>query len=113
MDIENDEKYYEFCIEIIKRLHLDRNNFFKEVANLRPYESLVFSWINLNYFEGFSIDDTIDYIYKARYMLYFKGLTKKLSNKKKGKLRWVALYNNIPPVLSKYNNKQFPVNKAS
>ena len=72
MDIENDEKYYDFCIEIIKRLHLDRNNFFKEVANLRPYESLVFSWINLHYFEGFSIDDTIDYIYKARYMLYLQ-----------------------------------------
>ncbi|WP_024772955.1 hypothetical protein [Aquimarina macrocephali] len=90
MNIENDERYYKFCIEIIKRLHLEPNLFFEEVASKREYECLLFKWINQLYIEGKSVDDSIDFIYQARYMVHFYRIDIKLPNKKKSELKYAS-----------------------
>ncbi len=87
MNIENDERHYNFCIKIIKRLHLEPNEFFKEVANKREYECLIFKWIKQLYLDGKSIEDSVDFIYKARYLVHFYRINIKLPNKKKNELK--------------------------
>ncbi|MEW7279736.1 hypothetical protein ABW636_14175 [Aquimarina sp. 2201CG1-2-11] len=73
MNIKKDQQYYDFYIQILKAFHLDPILFFTRVANNVPYDTKMYSWIHQLYHEGKSVQDSIDRIYTARHILYFKG----------------------------------------
>ena len=66
MKIINDEAHYEFTINVIKALHLEKDIFFEDVANDEPYEVQVYTWIDKLYNQGKSIEEAIELIHRVR-----------------------------------------------
>ncbi len=82
MTIQEDEAHYKFCLDVLKSFHLEPMQFFKRLTKKEEYEIIMFSWINTLYFRGCSVEETIEYIYKARYHIFFKNEVIELPKKK-------------------------------
>ncbi len=66
MSIKKNEAHYRFMNAILKALHLESNYFFYDVVQKRPYEVLIYNWMNKLYKNGKSREEAIEYIHRAR-----------------------------------------------
>jgi len=96
MTIQNDQQHYQFCIAILKRLHLAPKPFFKAVAHQKRYESLVYIWINQLFTRNISIEKSLQLIYEARHRAFFYGTITELPTKKKHASLWTLPYYGLP-----------------
>lgn len=109
MDIENDQKYYSFCLRILNAFHLDSFIFFKNLAQENEYETLIFYWIDELYKRNIPVDESISFIHKARRQKIFYGKTIELPKKK-------SSYNSnkaFPCSPEIFTNSLIIINKAS
>ena len=82
MNIENDQKYYSFCLSILNAFHLDSFTFFKNLTNGDDYETQFFYWINELYSRNISVDESTQFIFKARHLKTFYQTNLELPKKK-------------------------------
>lgn len=66
MSIEKDDIRFRFINEVLSALHLESKSFFYDVAQKRPYEVLIYNWINKLYKKGKSREEAIEQIHRAR-----------------------------------------------
>ncbi len=66
MDKHNDERYYQFLLDVLKALHLDATTFFDDLAQDAPYEVQIYVWMDKLYKQGKSADEAIELIHRVR-----------------------------------------------
>ncbi|WP_103866595.1 MULTISPECIES: hypothetical protein [Aquimarina] len=66
MSIKKDDIYHRFTNEVLNALHLEFKNFFCDVDKKRPYEVLIYTWINKLYKKGKTREEAIEHIHRAR-----------------------------------------------
>ncbi len=66
MKIIKDDLHYDFTVNILKSLHLEKNKFFDDVINDAPYEVQIYKWIDKLYNQGKSVEEAIQLIHRVR-----------------------------------------------
>ncbi|MEW7280697.1 hypothetical protein ABW636_19070 [Aquimarina sp. 2201CG1-2-11] len=73
MPIEQDELHYQFFLEILQPLRFEAKDFFTKLAEESPYEMMIYEWIHSMFEQEKTKEETLDFIYKARYEWYVRN----------------------------------------
>ena len=74
MTIEQDDLHYHFCLEVLRLLHIHKEEFFRGLAANQRYETRIYIWITRMFRKEKSKEETVQFIYRARRRCYFNAI---------------------------------------
>ncbi len=72
-----------FTKQIIQSLNIEFLNFIEGVIQNKPYDTLLFCWIDKLHSRGLTIEDSLKIIYRARRFYYLQPYRKNIRNSAK------------------------------
>lgn len=80
---DKDTRFYQFCLPLLQRLHMNIDDFLEAVERERKYESQIYQWIEDLYDAEVSFDTSIKFLYHARNLFFLHGKMVNVPYKKK------------------------------
>ncbi len=74
MTLEQDESHYQFCLGILRLLHIDKEEFFRRLATNNRYETFLYRWIHRMFTKEKTEEETVQFIYRVRRRCYFNSI---------------------------------------
>ncbi len=74
MTIHQDDNHYQFCLGILRLLHIDKEEFFRGLATNNRYETFLYSWIYRMFIKEKTKEETVKLIYRVRRRCYFNSI---------------------------------------